>query len=99
MGVEFYRPAQESLFEPTSALFVGTGERVMSFEGDAAREAFARIVRDGAFCALDVKRALQEVYPADGVDSRGRRAFRRGGCPLFRYRARGVFAQFQYEPL
>ena len=67
VGVEFYKPAQESLFEPDSTLFVGTAEEVLSFSGDEALSAFARIVRDGAFCALDVKRALQEAYPADGA--------------------------------
>ena len=67
VGVEFYRPAQESLFEPASVLYAASDERVMAFEGDAAVRAFARIVRDGAFCALDAKHALQEVYPADGA--------------------------------
>ncbi|MDO5042732.1 MAG: DNA polymerase I [Slackia sp.] len=65
VGVEFYKPAQESLFEPAATLFVGTAEEVLSFSGDAAADAFARIVRDGAFCTLDAKRALQEIYPAD----------------------------------
>ncbi len=69
MGVEFYEPAQESLFEPASTLFVGTQEQVLSFSGSEGVEAFARIVREGAFCALDVKHALQKVYPADGADA------------------------------
>ena len=67
VGVEFVHPAQESLFEPVLSLYVGTAEDVLAFEGDAALAAFAKIVRDGAFCALDAKRALQEVYPADGA--------------------------------
>lgn len=67
VGVEFVKPAQESLFEAEVTLFVGADDEVLSFVGDEAHAAFARIVREGAFCALDVKRTLQEVYPADGA--------------------------------
>lgn len=67
VGVEFYAPAQESLFGSACTLLVGTDDAVLSFPGDEGRSAFARIVREGSFCAIDVKRALQEIYPADGA--------------------------------
>ncbi len=66
LGVEFFVEAQKSLFSESHSLFVGLSEDVLLFEGADATEAFARIVRDGHFCALDVKRVLQEVYPPDG---------------------------------
>ena len=68
MGVEFLVEAQESLFAEPHRLFVGLPDSVLMFEGNDAREAFATIVREGRFCALDCKRALQEIYPADSAD-------------------------------
>lgn len=65
LGVEFLIEAQESLFAEPHKLFVGTPEHVLLFEEDDAIAAFVRIVREGRFCALDVKHALQEVFPAD----------------------------------
>ena len=66
LGVEFLVEAQESLFSEPHKLFVGAGDAVLLFAGDDAAEAFSAIVRGGRFCALDVKHALQEAYPADG---------------------------------
>ena len=68
MGIEFLVEAQESLFAEPHRLFVGLPDSVLMFEGNDAREAFATIVREGRFCALDCKRALQEIYPADSAD-------------------------------
>lgn len=39
------------------------------FEGEDAHETFAEIVRSGHFCALDCKRALQEIYPVDSAEA------------------------------
>ena len=66
VGVEFLVEAQESLFAEPHKLFVGVDDEVLLFAGDDAVEAFSAIVRDGRFCALDVKKSLQEAYPADG---------------------------------
>lgn len=73
LGVEFLVEAQESLFAEPHRLFVGLPDSVLMFEGEDAHETFAEIVRSGHFCALDCKRALQEIYP---VDSAGRSAHR-----------------------
>lgn len=67
LGVEFLIEAQESLFAEPHKMFVGTLDAALVFEGDAATAAFVRIVREGHFCALDVKHALQEAYPADSA--------------------------------
>ncbi len=65
LGVEFLAEPQESLFAEPCKLFVGANDDILLFEGEGAIEAFALIVRSGRFCALDAKRALQEIYPAD----------------------------------
>ena len=67
LGVEFLVPAQETLFAEPPKLFVGTADAVLLFEAERADAAFARIVADGRFCALDAKRALQHAYPPDGA--------------------------------
>lgn len=67
VGVEFHAPAQGSLFGSACTLLVGTDDAVLSFSGDEGQSAFARIVREGAFCTIDAKRAFQEIYPADGT--------------------------------
>ena len=69
MGVDFLIEAQESLFAEPHTLFVGTPDAALKFPGEEAQAAFCRIVREGCFCALDVKRALQEIYPADGAEA------------------------------
>ena len=104
VGVEFYTPAQESLFDPSDSLFVGTDEDVLVFEGDDGLRAFARIVREGSFCAIDAKKALQHVYPADGSE----RAFveladvskaRFFDIGLAAYLLNSNVSKYEYEPL
>ena len=68
LGVEFLVEAQESLFAEPHRLFVGLPDSVLMFEGEDAHETFAEIVRSGHFCALDCKRALQEIYPVDSAE-------------------------------
>ena len=104
VGVEFYAPAQESLFEPSVSLFVGTDEDVLVFEGDEGLRAFAHIVREGSFCAIDAKKALQHVYPADGTeqafvelsDVAKARFFDIG---LAAYLLNSNVSKYEYEPL
>ena len=69
LGVEFLVEAQESLFAEPHRLFVGLPDSVLMFEGEDAHETFAEIVRSGHFCALDCKRALQEIYPVDSSEA------------------------------
>ena len=69
LGVEFLVEAQESLFAESHRLFVGLPDSVLMFEGEDAHETFAEIVRSGHFCALDCKRALQEIYPVDSAEA------------------------------
>ena len=104
VGVEFYVPAQESLFEPSASLFVGTDKDVLVFEGDEGLRAFARIVREGSFCAIDAKKALQHVYPADNAD----KAFvglsdvakaRFFDIGLAAYLLNSNVSKYEYEPL
>ena len=54
-----------SLFNAGLHCAVNTSEGTALFEDDEGREAFARIVRAGSFAALDVKREVHRVYPAD----------------------------------
>ncbi len=65
LGVEFLVPAQATLFAEPHRLFVATKDTVICFEGEESHRAFVRIVHEATFCALDVKKTLQEVYPAD----------------------------------
>ena len=69
LGVEFLVEAQESLFAEPHRLFVGLPDSVLMFEGEDGHETFAEIVRSGHFCALDCKRALQEIYPVDSAEA------------------------------
>ena len=69
LGVEFLVEAQESLFAEPHRLFVGLPDSVLMFEGEDAHGTFAEIVRSGHFCALDCKRALQEIYPVDSAEA------------------------------
>ncbi|MCL2826175.1 MAG: DNA polymerase I [Eggerthellaceae bacterium] len=65
LGVAFQENAQASLFDTALFLAVSTAEGTALFEGDSAKQAFARIVREGRFAAIDVKGALAQVYPPD----------------------------------
>ena len=57
------------MFAEPHRLFVGLPDSVLMFEGEDAHETFAEIVRPGHFCALDCKRALQEIYPVDSAEA------------------------------
>ena len=68
VGLAFSKPAQESLFGSELTLAVATGDACGIVEGDEAVELLARIVKEGAFAALDVKALLHEVFPVDSAE-------------------------------
>lgn len=65
IGLVFYENPQASLFDIGLSLAVNTSKGSGLFEGDQAKEAFSRIVREARFATLDVKQALKHVYPSD----------------------------------
>ncbi len=65
VGVSFVDPEQVSLFDEGAQAAFATEEALVTAEGDEALALFARIVREGVFCALDVKHEVHRVYPAD----------------------------------
>ena len=65
IGVAFLDPEQESLFGPAVLCAMSCEKGTALFEGDEGLHVFARMVREGAFSALDTKAALHRVYPAD----------------------------------
>lgn len=68
IGVAFVDPEELSLFSAgATAAFVTEGACVIA-EGEEALDLFAAIVRDGVFCALDVKADVHRVYPADTAE-------------------------------
>ena len=104
VGVEFLVEAQESLFAEPHRLFVGLPDSVLMFEGEDAHETFAEIVRRGRFCALDCKRALQEIYPVDSaepalVSSAELHAARFFDIGLAAYLLNSNVAKYEYAPL
>ena len=69
IGVAFVDPEQVSLFnDGATAVFVTGSARVMA-EGERALDLFASIVREGTFCALDVKADVHRVYPVDTAEA------------------------------
>ncbi len=104
LGVEFLVEAQESLFAEPHRLFVGLPDSVLMFEGEDAHETFAEIVRSGHFCALDCKRALQEIYPVDSaeaalVDASEMHAARFFDIGLAAYLLNSNVAKYEYSSL
>ena len=65
LGVAFVDPDQVSLFDEAVYAAFATEKALVTAENDEALALFAAIVRDGNYCALDVKRELHRVYPAD----------------------------------
>lgn len=65
IGVAFVDPDQVSLFNDGATASFVTDKACVLAEGDEALDLFAAIVREGAFCALDVKADVHRVYPAD----------------------------------
>ncbi|WP_350454608.1 DNA polymerase I [Slackia heliotrinireducens] len=65
IALEFVVSDQASLFDDFKTMFAGTAEAVFKFTDEEVAPAFARVVREARFCALDVKKTLQEGYPAD----------------------------------
>ena len=66
LAVAFAFPDQGSLFA-SEVLGVAGSAGAALFEGQEAREAFARIVKEGSFAALDAKSDLHVVFPADSA--------------------------------
>ena len=67
LGVQLHEPAQASLFETVSTLFVATDEAVLRFDDDEVARALASILANGSFCAMDAKEVLQRVCPTNSV--------------------------------
>ncbi len=65
IGVAFVDPEEVSLFNDGATAAFATDEACVIAEGEEALGLFAAIVRDGAFCCLDVKADVHRVYPAD----------------------------------
>lgn len=65
VGIAFQESEQASLFDAGLTFAANTSRGTALFEQDDALKAFARIVDEGSFAALDVKKAVQYVYPAD----------------------------------
>lgn len=68
VGVAFAEPEQASLFGSGSFTAIACEKGTALFEGDEGTRALAKVVREGAFSALDAKAALRRVYPADTAD-------------------------------
>lgn len=69
IGVAFVDPEQVSLFDDGAAAAFVTDKACVTASGEEALDLFASIVRDGAFCALDVKADVHRVYPADTAEA------------------------------
>jgi len=69
LGISFHENPQASLFDSALFLAVNAEAGTAVFEGDEAKEVFARIVRESKFAALEVKRALKHIYPADTAET------------------------------
>jgi len=67
IAVAFAKPAQESLFAQAT-FAVATCAGCGLFEDEEGLELFARIVREGAWAAVDAKAALHEIYPVDSAE-------------------------------
>ncbi len=71
MGLGFAQAAQASLFGDglTLAVAIPAYEaqeaQTLVFDGDDVKSILARVITEGSFSALDVKRAVQHVYPKD----------------------------------
>ena len=65
VGVAIDASGQDSLFETSLRAAAAVGAGVALFEGEAALRCLERIVREVPFAALDVKEAVQRIYPAD----------------------------------
>ena len=104
VGVAFFEPEQVSLFNAGLHCAVNTSEGTALFEDDEGLAAFARIVRDGSFSALDVKREIHRVYPADTAEAAlvddaelvGMRAFDLG---LAGYVLNSSVSEYSYDAL
>lgn len=65
VGVAFVEPVQVSLFNAGLHCAVGTSEGTALFEDEEGLAMFARIVKEGSFATLDVKRDIHRIYPTD----------------------------------
>ncbi|MEG0619990.1 MAG: DNA polymerase I [Raoultibacter sp.] len=65
LGIVCGENTQASLFEPSLRLAVNAGATTALFEGEEAFQMLARIVREGSFVTLGVKRLLKMVFPPD----------------------------------
>lgn len=104
VGISIVEAEQASLFSSGICLAAATSEGTAVFEDDEAHAALARLVCEGSFATLDVKTALERVYPADTarealVDERdlmGMHAFDLG---LAAYVLNSSTAQYSYDAL
>lgn len=104
LGVSFVEPKQASLFSAGLHCAVNTSEGTALYEDEAGLEAFARVVREGAFASLDVKLDVHRVYPPDTAkralvsdgDLSSMRAFDLG---LAGYVLNSSVAEYSYDAL
>lgn len=68
IGVSVVEPEQVSLFSTGYQCAMSTGEGIALFEDEAAPSMLAHIIKKGSFAALDVKRLVQFVYPANTAE-------------------------------
>ena len=65
VGISFVEPEQVSLFSSGVLMAFSSSAGTAVLEEEQALPLFARLIKEGLFAALDVKRALRRVYPAD----------------------------------
>lgn len=68
VGVSVVEPEQISLFSGGAQCAFGTSEGTALLEDEEGLAVLARVVRQGSFAALDVKRTLHSIYPADTAE-------------------------------
>lgn len=83
IGFDYVVSDQPSFFDPDMKAAFSTKEGTAIMEGDAVKKALCNIVRNGKLASIDIKEALQIIYPADnsmdtcieGTELRGCRCF------------------------
>ncbi|MEG0324533.1 MAG: DNA polymerase I, partial [Raoultibacter sp.] len=65
VGLSFEESDQISLFNASLTLAVSTSQGTAQLENEEALMALTRIIREGSFATLNVKRTVQYIYPPD----------------------------------
>lgn len=67
IGFDYAVSDQPSFFDSDMKAAFSTRWGTAIIEGDAVRQTLCRIVRDGKLASIDIKEALQIIYPADNA--------------------------------